>query len=317
VAAIQHTLKRLAWLALAGSLLFAALAWAALSAGNRDVAPPTMAERQQAYVRALGWFHAHEAEVLADGNPALWGMLQTTADLTNEAYLRELVARNVANQYRDPQNASAWKRMIYPKAEVVVGDSMTALVPYQRFFYHALTCIPVPLAGGDTTRFLTENVCRPQWLEVWRRDMVCSTHQLMGIELARRVGCALPPGLPALEAELLGDIKQQMQWDALMKDAYIQRVLMLYWLGQGDQVKPIWLKRVLSAQHADGGWAGGKQVPEWPHWMQPEVIKFALLGLVGQAPPQGALKPDFHATAQGMLIATLSLRQTPQAASAP
>ncbi|CAH0355732.1 hypothetical protein [Aquabacterium sp. CECT 9606] len=282
----------------------------ALWHGNRDVAPLSLSEKQQSFQRAVGWMRAHEAQILKEDNVALWWFVQAAAERTGDEYLQGLVLKYLAVASASEGPAGPWKRMLVPKAEVVLDIASTRwLAPYHKFFYHALTCVPLALDDGDTSVFLRNDVCHPQPTQVWLKDPVCTTHQLVGVMLLQRVGCARHEELAALEGDLLSDIHQQMQLDVVVKDAYFQRVLMLLWRGDREQVRPIWLNRVVMAQQADGGWVGGRQVPEWPHWAQPWVIRAQL----ARWWPLGfeAIGAEFHASAQGLLITALSLPPMP------
>lgn len=284
---------------------------------NRDVPAPSASQWQLSHQRSVQWLREHESEVLRDGNAALWWMLQTAAQTTNDPYLVDLVARATVLHYPRPERTSPWKRLVHPQAEVVAGLVNTAqLEPYQRFFYHAATCVPVALADGDTRVFLSQNTCRPQWRAVAMQDPVCSTHQLMGIALIKRMSCPRPDALPDLEQSLRADIAQQLTWDVQVRDAYIQRVLTLVWLGGSDRVKAVWLTRVLAAQGADGGWSGGRQVPEWLSYLQPNALRAALSGAGFKNSAQTPYPSEFHATAQGILLSAL-LSRTPPGSSIP
>ncbi|MDE2594032.1 MAG: hypothetical protein KGL57_07310 [Burkholderiales bacterium] len=298
---------------LLASLASVLAAGAAIQWGNRTDDQPSVAMRQQSFDRAIGWLKANEALVLANGNAALWWMLQTAAERSGDAYLHDLVLQSTNLAYGPPDQALPWRRMIFPTVPTHhPGVSTDELSDYQRVFYHAVTCQPVRLDDGDTTRFIRQNMCRPQFSHVWMQDPVCTTHQLMGVRLIERAGCAVGSAdLPALKADLLSDIQQQMRWDVVVKDAYIQRVLMLYWAGGADMVKPIWLRRVFMAQQVDGGWTGRQQVPELPAWGQPNVVLTQVAAAVpGMAHRQFEMS-DFHATAQGLLLAALSLPAKP------
>ncbi len=270
---------------------------------NRDVPEPTLAEKQQSYRRAVAWIQTNEASVLKDGNSALWWMVQSAAERTGDDYLKSLVQQWTAQAYTGTSATVPWKRIVHPQADITLNMfSLQGFEPYQQFFYHAVTCQPVSLdKGGDTSEFLDAGICRPVATQVYAGDAVCSTHQLMGLKLMQRVGCPTQVDLPKLESGLLADIDQQMRWDVMFKDAYIQRVLMLRWVGGPEQVKPIWLRRVLTAQQADGGWVSGRHVPEMPDWLQPWR-----LGSARTAPT------NFHATAQGLLIAALAITEKPR-----
>jgi hypothetical protein len=302
----------------AKALLFAMMLTSVLATlaiwwfGHRDVAPVTTAQQQQSFQRAVGWMRTHEADILKEPNAALWGMVQAAAERSSDPYLLDLVRRSVAIAYPDANAALPWKRMVYPNAEVTLNLAPTAnLDPYQRFYYHAVTCLPVPLDDGDTTQFLLHNECSPQITKVWLGDQVCTTHQLVGVKLFQRVGCSTQADLKALESDLLADIDQQMRLDVLVKDAYVQRVLMLLWVGGPDHVKPIWMQRVLMAQQADGGWMGRRQMPEFPNLKLPVALRTTLHRQWPSRFPATADDTDFHATAQGLLISALAMTAPP------
>ncbi len=306
------------WLRQAAIVLFAlplaitVVLLALVIAANREAPLPSATQWQQSHQRAMQWLREHESEVLRDGNAALWWVLQTTAETTHDPYLVDLMARAMALHYPRADRTSAWKRLVQPQADVVAGLVDTApLEPYQRFFYHAATCVPVALDEGDTRYFLSHNACRPQWRAVGLQDPVCSTHQLMGIALIKRMSCPAPTTLPQLEAALQADIAQQMTWDVQVRDAYVQRVLSLIWFGGGEHVKPIWLHRILAAQGADGGWSGGRQFPELPASLQPNALRARLVALGLKNPAQTPYPSDFHATAQGILLSALMSRMPP------
>lgn len=291
---------------IAAALLAAATIVAGRMLANPDCPPIPPQTFKQRFDRSLQWLKDNESQVLADGNSALWWMIQTAAQRTRDPYLLALMDRAVASHYPAHQHGDPWKRMVDPKADVRLSFShAAALEPYQRFFLHALTCFPVEIPGGDTTRFLGQNMCFPQVAKVFLGDPVCTTHQQMGLQLFRRTACPGGTELATLEAELLDDIESQLSWDPIVRDPYYQRLLMLAWNGRADRIKPGWLQRFLDAQEADGGWLGHRRIPELPEWMQPWHWREQ----IAQRWP-AVLKPqykqkDFHATAQAVLLLAL------------
>jgi len=294
-------------------IALAVLAWAGLWwQANRDMPPPTLAERQQSYQRAVDWFRAHEAEVLADGNAALWLMIKTAAQHTQDPYLAQLLQRSMDAMYTGRNEALPWRRLIEPKAAFTHDLGLLGpLSAYQRFFYHAATCARVEIPGyaHGSDDFLERNVCRPMATRVWLEDRVCSTHQMMGLHMIRQTGCPLPGDPKPIEDELLGDIRTQLWLDPMFQDAYIQRVLVLQWLGGAEAVRPSWLWRVMNAQQANGGWVGSRHVPGLPDWLQPWGLRQLLADPVSvlSGKPIMVTQPDFHPTAQGLLLLALSL----------
>jgi hypothetical protein len=291
-------------------LLIALLAWGVITAcANRSVPEPTVAEKQLAYERAKAWIRQNESAVLNEGNVALWWFLSATADVMDDAYLHELVKRYIDDHYAEGSPSLVWLRMVAPQVPAwTQGYDSSELVPYQKFFLHAINCQPVSMVGGDTSIFLRQNMCSPQVSKVLLGEAACTTHHLMGIHLYKRSRCEAPVGLPELESQLFDDVQTQLTWDPRVRDAYVQRVLVLQWFGRSHQVKPVWLRRVMSAQLADGGWAWSAPMPEVPSLLQGWSFGRFWRGVVLQQPLDDLYVSDFHPTAQGLLLMALSLR---------
>lgn len=279
--------------------------WAlAVGWGSRPMAAPSMDAHQRSHRQAVDWLRTHEALVLGEGNAALWWMLDVASQRTQDSYLQGLVQRHRTRIYQGELLRSPWQRMVAPDAEVDLTEPMPPeLSDYQRFFYRAVTCA-ADQPGAQPDPFRDGHVCHPQLTRVWWQDRVCSTHQLMGLMLQARARCQSPEGRPGLSQELLSDIHIQAWLDPMVKDAYIQRVLMLAWGGATDQIRSAWLHRILLAQRADGGWAGAPNVPELPTGFTLDDLRARLLALLGRPVPSER-QSDFHATAQGLLLTAM------------
>jgi hypothetical protein len=307
--------RRLAAWVLSVALLGVLLVWGVLQWGNREVSAPTLAEKQHSYQQAINWLRAHESEVLADPNAALWWMLQYTVQRTGDAYLASLLNQQDARNYQELGVQRVWRRMIYPDSPIPAQELDTDdLSPYQQFFHDALIC------RRDDPRnvaFFTANLCRPIGLHILRGDPTCVTHQLMGVRLFMQSRCPQAQNLLPLQSELVSDIKKQLRYDIVFKDVYIQRVLMLTWTEGPQAVEPAWLRRVLAQQQPSGGWLEQPVYPWLPEALQPWRVKLRLNSMwprFFQAPnPQ----PTFHATAQGLLLMALSMPAGQLAAPTP
>ncbi|RTL32271.1 MAG: hypothetical protein EKK47_04875 [Burkholderiales bacterium] len=302
--------KALAGVGLTLAVGFVVLWWVAARVANADEAPPSAAKVNDAFQRSVGWLKLHEAEILGDGNVALWWMIKAAADRSHDPYLADLVQRSIRVVYAGDKATLPWRRIVEPNAVIVPNDLMTdGLSPYQRFYYFSATCRVVEPddTGPGSQQFLDGNTCRPIWGKVIFRDKVCSTHQLLGIRMARNSGCKLDAKVAALESELLEDIAFQLKVDPVITDPYIQRVLTLYWVAGPQSVKPVWLRRVIDAQQPDGGWSGDHLLLGVPQWLQPATWRQLMSRLVpsrfNAAPPAS----NFHATAQGVLLMALAL----------
>lgn len=269
---------------------------------NRQAPALTQAELNQSYQRAVAWLKANESSVLAQGNAALWWMIDAAAQRSEDRYLHELVERHVTITYQGAQANSPWMRLVRPQSTPTGGPQADEeLVSYQRFFLTAATC----RADSETRAFLEGHVCRPALTKVWLADRVCSTHHLMGLMMHRRSGCEPPSGVARLRSELLDDIEAQARLDPFMRDAAMQRVLMLAWAGGVDRPQPSWVRRVRDAQQADGGWSGETTLPEWADFLQPRTLRAAWGRMRGLPQLSSSPSSDFHASAQGLLLMAL------------
>lgn len=301
--------KALAGVGLSLFVGFAVLWWVAARVANADEVPPSTARVNESFQRSIGWLKAHEAEILGDGNVALWWMLKTAADRSHDPYLTDLVQRSIRAVYAGNKATSPWRRIVEPNAVIVPNDLVVDdLVSYQRFYYFSATCRVVEPddSGPGSQQFLEGNTCRPVWRKVLFADKVCSTHQLLGIRMARNSGCKLDTKVAALESELLDDIAWQLKLDPVITDPYIQRVLTLYWVAGPQSVKPVWLRRVIDAQQPDGGWTGDRILLGAPWWSQPAVWRQWMAKLMPSRFDPAPSVSIFHATAQGLLLMALA-----------
>ncbi|TAL20073.1 MAG: hypothetical protein EPO01_13960 [Aquabacterium sp.] len=291
-------------LVVAGLLLLALppLGWALwLQLAHRDVPPPTTEEIDRGLRQGLGWIRTHEAEVLGQGNAMLWRMLLDAAALNHDADLQRLLRAHRARYFPDPSR-NAWQRLMYRDSTAAVDRwEMLDVMPYQRFFLYAISCDPA-LAGEPVVQAqLARGACRPAWLSPFGSDAACRTHQLMGLMLMREHGCGDKARVAELTAHAQDDIVRELQVDFRSRDPYVQRVLMLYWTGVPERVRPAWLRRVLQAQRPDGGWADRQPILELPGGRVLQFGGYAENHRLTLQPAQS----DFHATAQGILLLSL------------
>ena len=96
-------------------------------------------------------------------------------------------------------------------------------------------------------------------------------------------------------------ILSELRWDYRVEDAYLQKVWTLIESGRRNEVKPVWVRRILEAQEADGGWTGADIITPLPGGR-------ALFWEGGMRPRMG-LRPEStcHATAQGLYLMALLL----------
>jgi hypothetical protein len=129
----------------------------------------------------------------------------------------------------------------------------------------------------------------------------------MGLRFVQKNHCE--PDGPTAEtvAAVQKLILSELKWDFRVEDAYIQKVMMLVESGRRKDVKAIWLKKILEAQKADGGWDGIDVIADLPG---DRVLCWADGHLYPRIIRQRS--SNFHATAQGLYLLALWLgRQEP------
>jgi hypothetical protein len=266
---------------------------------QRDEPPASAAELRAHWQASLRWLHEHQSQVLSDANPMLWRMLRDAAALSKDATLADLVQRHRLRYYtREP--VSAWVLLLDSNA-TPPSNRPTALdtVPaYMKLFAYGMSC---DAAQGATDIVRLQLV--PGWCSAFAarrvlRQSNCATHQLMGFMLMQHRQCGDPAQVAAMTRQLQDRVVDELALDFLVGDVHLQRVLMLYWTGAGQRVKPVWLNRILRAQRPDGGWNYESSTERW---------------LANAGDPAQA---DFHASAQGVLIMALALREAEQAEAA-
>lgn len=277
-------------------LLFVLLAAAGVAAlrfgpAQRDEAPPSAAELRRHWQSALRWMQANEARNVADGNPILWRMVRDAAALSGDTMLSSQVQR-FQGRYFSREPVDAWVLLVEPSAKPAGNRpaGLDRLPAYMKLMAYGMSCD----AGIGDSEIVRKQLV-PGWCSAYAARRVlaqpkCVTHQLVGIMLMQQRACGDPALVAAMTRELQDRIVGEMSLDVVMRDEYLQRVLMLYWTGAPERVKPVWLNRVLRAQRPDGGWDYDAR------WSRAD-----------------ADEGNFHASAQGLLILAIALKQAESA----
>lgn len=283
---------------ISGSL---AAGYAALfHANNRDSAWPEPARLQAAFTAGFGWLGAHQDSILEQGNPALWRMVQQSAERTREPTLLALFAEYHRRYLEHGRNI--WQPLFFPGRWVPLArDDTAGLDDYQQHFIYAISC---DAELGQSP--LVQAQLDPGYCNRYPWRPACVTHQMMGLRLMQRSDCGDAEATAAAIGSLQTRIERQLTWDPRVVDVYLQRVLMLVDSGAKEHLCPTWVNRVLAAQQPDGGWAGVDPL-------------FTLPGgrSLGFGPRGFSFKPvrsDFHATAQGVMLMALLIEIPPIAA---
>ncbi len=280
-------------------LLFALIAVYAglVYQNNQTREPPDHTRIQAAQQAAIAWMNAHQADILAINNPALWWMLQQSAARSGDPSLQALFER-----YRQKYLQSGkymWEPMFNPGRWVPFKlEQVLSFDDYQIHLLYAINCDQELAQQPIIQEQLQSDYCASQ---PWRP--ACVTHQLIAMRFMQASDCGDAAATERTIAELQQRVVRQLTWDPRLVDVYLQRVLTLVESGRADAVKPVWLQRVLDAQRADGGWSNTQPLLTLPFGVS---LGFSER-LLSFAPPRS----NFHATAQGLLLTSLLLESRP------
>lgn len=260
---------------------------------NRGAAPADTARLQQAFQASVDWLQAREEAILQNDNPALWWMIQQSAELTRHPTLAALFA-SYEQRYLAGRRG-LWRPLFYPgRWSPFRSEDLHGFPDYNLHFIYAISC-DAELGESPTVRAqLDPGYCA---VRPWRP--ACATHQLMGFRFMQRSRCGDAQATRAAVDSLQRRIERQATWDPRIVDVYMQRVLMLVESGARDAVKPVWVQHILDAQRPDGGWAGVEPLLALPGG---KALGFGPRGL-----SLSAARSDFHVTAQGVFLLSLLL----------
>jgi hypothetical protein len=268
-------------------------------ANSVEVPAPTDAELRSSLARAAAWVVANRDSVSRENNPMLWLFVREAGRLSNDSRLTSL-----ASQYQAQWTGHTVSRFFFDSSGIEQMRESTILLPgdwqdYQRLFAYGATCNLPLRSDPDVIALLSPSGCGSGY--VWFRYPWCRTHQLMGLRFVQRNHCE-PDQETARTIKSVQDlILSELSWDFRVGDFYLQRVWTLVESGRRNDVKAIWVRRILSAQRSDGGWDGadvivrlpGGRVVRWQDTLTPHI---------GSMPAS-----NFHATAQGLYLMALLL----------
>ncbi len=287
-------LIRALWLLASGLALLVACAVLLLFFGpaQHDEPPPSAAELRSHWQASLRWMRTNESVILADGNAMLWRMVRDAAILSKEPALGELVQRHRQRFFkREP--VGAWVLLMDPDATPASRRpaGLDSLPEYMKLFAYGMSCDAAQGESAAVRQQMVLGWCSAFAARRVLRQSNCATHQLMGFMLMQQRQCGDTAHVATMTRQLQDRIVDELALDFVVRDVHLQRVLMLYWTGAAERVKPVWLNRVLRAQRPDGGWDYESELER---------------RLSGADYPAQA---DFHASAQGLLILALALQR--------
>ncbi len=271
----------------------------ALWANNQAQGPVPREEVRQAYERSLEWIGAHRREVLDDENPMLWWMLKRSAELRGDARLIDLYSSYRA-KYLDRRPGNVWRHVLGedPRPKIRLWE-IDHLPDYNLFILFGASCSE-ELANSPLVRNqLISAYCASFPSVGYFRYPSCVTHEMMGAYFLVQSGCEDRTTAKMLAADLKQRALRHLFWDFRVTDVYLQRVMMLAAMGAGNEIRPSWIRAVIGAQNADGGWADF-------HSVLP-ISESAGAGFYGRGFGISTRTSNFHTTIQGTYLMSLLL----------
>lgn len=277
--------------------LVALVAWyaALLWVNNRAVQSPDRAVLAERLEHAIDWLTANVKAGESPAHPHLWWMIKQAADVSGNTRLVGFYRSNEP-QLLHNRSLQVWLKMFDPGAIVGPGraDVYRNLPDYEYLFLYGQTCAEELEREPAVRGQLHPEFCASHFLEPR-----CVSQQLLGVRFLLQQGCGDAGELTRLVLRLQDRIVTELTWDPRVVDAYLLRVLALAESGAIGRVRPAWIRRILDAQHADGGWGDVDPVLYLPHGV---VMGFASTELAHRR-----LLSDFHATAKGIWLLSLLL----------
>lgn len=217
---------------------------------NRSSPPPDRSELKRSLDKGIGWLAHNRNTILDDSNPILWWMVQESAALTQSPILKDLYAQYHKRYFAGKRKA--WMHLFDPASDVPMRLSELEQLPYYNLFIlYGVSCSPELARTEVVRRQMESSFCDSKPF-----SPACVTHQMMGFYFMHHRGCGDAKEIESSLAVLRSRVLTQLTWDFRLVDVYIQRVLMLVDTGAIDQVKPVWIRRVVDAQDNEGGWSG-------------------------------------------------------------
>jgi len=291
------------FLAICGTLLLltgATLVCCCEYSNSRSVPLPADADIRSSVSRASAWMLAHREQLLNEDNPMLWLFVRDAARTSDDAGLLAL-AREYQSRHTDN---SIWRYLFDPSGREQIARLAIRFpddIPdYNRLFIYGATCNESVRWDPVVLALQSPAACDPHL--AWLRNPWCRTHQLMGLRLVQKNRCESDTATAEAVAAVQSLILAELKWDFRVEDAYIQKVMMLVESGRRQDVKAVWLRRILAAQRADGGWNGVDVIAHLPG---DRVLCWTDGHLYPQIITQRS--SNLHATAQGLYLLALWL----------
>lgn len=273
-----------------------------LSENEKFVEMPGRDEFAQSFERSVQWMLNNRKTLVATNYIWMWWFVNKAALLSGDARLRELVDEFKHEKYEVRGTRPDFGSLLLEPGQAYTYNeaAFSQSVHFTQMLLYGLTGnkeagaskfvqdqYDPDFSDGETARYIRS---------------ACLTHQVMGLHEIQTAGYCEDAGD---HDELLRKLQFKMRYlltlDPVAGDVYIQRVMMLVMTGARDQVKPVWFRRILDAQHSDGGWLSYQSMMQLTPGFR--------LGMGRHFP---RLKYDvsiFHTTAQGLLLMAMMMQE--------
>ena len=295
-------MKVIRWLGLglAAMVVVSVLAiWYCEHLNRARVAALTPTEARASFDRASAWIQRNREATLRESNPMLWLFVRDASRLAGDAQLEAL-----ANTYQEQSARDNLSRFFFDssgrdQARSARLDLSGWPDAYQALFAYGITCNGPLRFDPAVEQMLSPAACEAG--HAWLRNPWCRTHQLMGLRFVQKNHCNPEEETARTIGTVQDGILSELRWDYRVEDAYLQKVWTLIESGRRSEVEPVWVRRILEAQEADGGWTGADVITPLPGGQ-------ALFWEGGMRPRTGPIpRSNFHATAQGLYLMALLL----------
>lgn len=294
-------MKKIRWIALAAGVLVAGFGlWIAYceQRNSLDVPPASAAEIHDRLTRTEAWILSNQNRLLDEHNVMLWLFVRDAGRVTHDQRLLAL-----ASEFQTRQtNGTLLQYFFDPNgSEQLAGQNIefnAVWQDYQRLILYGATCNASARQDSEVLALLSPTGCEHRLL--WLRSPWCRTHQLMGLRFVQKNRCDPTAETAATISAVQDGILSELRWDFRVEDAYLQKVLTLVESGRRNDVKPIWIRRILDAQRADGSWDGVQVLARLPGGRVLAWSDGHLYPRIRRQP-----EPTFHATAQGLYLLAL------------
>lgn len=266
-----------------------------------DASLPGEPDLREHFSRAQHWIYGNSERLLNEDNAMLWLFVRDAGRAAGDLRLLDL-----ASEFQTRRVNGTLTQYLFDSSgsEQIASQRLTFeanLDDYKRLFVYGATCNASAREDALVQTLLSPKGCNQRLM--WLRSPWCRTHQLMGLRFVQKNRCEPELDTAATVREVQDAILSELHWDFRLEDAYLQKVLTLVESGRRQDVKAVWIRRILDAQRPDGGWDGVDVIAHLPGGRVLAWSDGRLYPVIRSQPAA-----TFHATAQGLYLLALLLQ---------